>query len=91
MGIADEDAVDPDVGYRPLLPGAEAVVRIERDQVVDGIWIDRRPERPDDLPDGTTVCIDLAAELPAVIPVRFPRPRPILGSFKPIAINPRKT
>ncbi|MGI5867840.1 MAG: hypothetical protein ACOX9C_00140 [Kiritimatiellia bacterium] len=53
----------------PLWIRQFALTRFSRenrhDKLVDGIWIGRRPERPDDLPDGTAVCIDLAAELPA--------------------------
>ena len=53
----------------PLWLRQFALVRFSREprwnRLADGIWIGRRPERPSDLPEGATVCVDLAAELPA--------------------------
>ncbi len=31
----------------------------------DGMWMGRRPSKPEHLPDGITVCVDLAAEFPS--------------------------
>ena len=53
----------------PLWLRQFALVRFSREprwnRLADGIWIGRRPERPNDLPDGATVCMDRAAELSA--------------------------
>lgn len=53
----------------PLWIRQFAITRLSREPrwntLADGIWIGRRPERPGDIPEGATVCVDLAAELPA--------------------------
>lgn len=35
------------------------------DKLLDGVFIGRRPTRAKEIPSGTTVCVDLAAEFPA--------------------------